>query len=86
MLKCNKQFLDGLIDKIWVRYDEKENTHYLKISVIMPLVDGGIKYKTDNKSEGYELIEGTKDTAIGFEHTPRVKENTPYPNYPTLTE
>ena len=55
----------------------------------MPLVDDGIKYKSDNKSDGYELIDGTKDTDLGIKPQKagrKPKLNTPYPNYSTVTE
>ena len=84
-----KEFLDGLIDKIMVHFDEKTNEHHLKISFIMPLVDDGVKYKSKNKKDGYDLIDGSKDTAIGIKPQKagrKSKLNTPYPNYSTVTD
>ena len=52
----------------------------------MPLIDDGIRYKTEDKSTGYELIDGEKDTVIGITPTPRGKKTTPQPNYSTVTE
>ena len=37
---------------------ENTNEHHLKISFIMSLVDDGIRYKSDNKKDGYELVDG----------------------------
>lgn len=55
----------------------------------MSLVDDGIRYKSDNKKDGYELVDGTKDTGIGIKPQKvgvKPKSNTPYPNYSTVTE
>ena len=52
----------------------------------MPLIDGGIRYKTENKSTGYELVDGQKDTVIGITPKPRGKKTTSQPNYSTVTE
>ena len=68
-----------------VHFDENTNEHYLKISFIMPLVDDGIKYKSKNKKDGYDLVDGSKDTAIGIKPTPRGQKSTPLPNYSTVT-
>ena len=32
----------------------------------MSLVDDGIRYKLDNKKDGYELVDGKKYTGIGI--------------------
>lgn len=81
-----KQFLDGIIDKIRVHYDEKTNHHHLKISFIMPLIDDGIKYKSKNKKDGYDLIDGQNHTQIGIKPTPRGKKSTHLLNYSTVTD
>ena len=54
----------------------------------MPLVDDGIKYKSKDKSKGYELIDGKKYTGIGFNppSAGRSKKNTPLLNYSTVTD
>ena len=38
------------------------------------------------KEDGYDLIDGSKDTAIGIKPTPRGQKSTPSPNYSTVTE
>jgi len=84
-----KEFLDGIIDKILVRYDEKTNHHHLKISFIMPLVDDGIKYKSKDTKGGYDLIDGqnSTDISISKEKTWGIeKKLTPQPNYSTVTD
>jgi len=52
----------------------------------MPLVDDGIKYKTDDKSSGYDLVDGETDTVIGITPTPRGKKSTHLLNYSTVIE
>ena len=83
-----KVFLDGIIEKILVKYDKELNEHHLKISFVMPLIDDGIKYRTKDKSDGYELVDGETDTVIGW--TPqtggRKGKNTPQQNYSTVTD
>ncbi len=81
-------FLDGIIDKILVRYDRELNEHHLKISFVMPLIDDGIKYRSDDKSDGYDLVDGETDTVIGFQPQKggRKGKNTPLLNYSTVTD
>ena len=81
-----KVFLEGIIEHILVRYDKETNEHHLKISFVMPLIDDGIRYKTEEKSTGYELVDGQKDTVIGITPTPRGKKTTPQQNYSTVTD
>jgi hypothetical protein len=85
--KERKVFLDGIIEKILVRYDKKLNEHHLKISFVMPLIDDGTKYKTKDKSDGYELVDGETDTVIGFQPPKdgRKGKNTPKQDYSTVT-
>ena len=71
---------------IRVQYDEKTNHHYLKISFIMPLIDDVIKYKSKNKKDGYDLIDGQNHTQIGIKPTPRGKKSTHLLNYSTVTD
>ena len=55
----------------------------------MPLVDDGIKYKSKNKKDGYDLIDGSKDTAIGIKPQKagrKSKLNTHLLNYSTVTD
>ena len=53
---------------------------------IFILRDDEIKYKSKNKKDGYDLIDGSKDTAIGIKPTPRGKKTTHLPNYSTVTD
>ena len=49
----------------------------------MPLVDDGIKYKSKNKKDGYDLIDGQNSTALKIfkERTWEIsKKLTPQPN------
>ncbi len=55
----------------------------------MLFVDDGIIYKSDNKLDCYELINGTKETDVGIKPQKagrKPKLNTPYPNYSTVTD
>ena len=45
----------------------------------------GINHKSKNKSDGYDLIDGSKDTAIGIKPTPKGQKSTPSPNYSTVS-
>ena len=84
-----KEFLDGIIDKILVRFDQETKHHHLKISFIMPLVDDGIKYKSQNIKDGYDLIDGKNDTGIAIQPPTagrKSKLNTPSQNYSTVTD
>jgi hypothetical protein len=47
----------------------------------MPLIGDGIKYKTNAKSIGYDLVVGGTATVIGITPTPRVKKSTQQQNY-----
>ena len=66
--------------------NENTNEHHLKISFIISLVDDGIRYKSDNKKDGYDLVDGKKYTGIGIKPTPRGKKSTPSQNYSTVTD
>jgi len=60
----------------------------MQISFIMSLVDDGIRYKSDNKKDGYELVDGKKYTGIGIKPQKvgiKPKSNTHLPNYSTDT-
>ena len=81
-----KNFLEGIIDKILVGFDKISKEHHLKISFVMPLVDDGIQYHSDNKSGEYDLIDGQTETEFGIKPTPRGKKTTPLENYSTVTD
>lgn len=36
----------------------------------MPLIDDGVEYKSDNKSDGYHLVDGVTGTIIAIKPTP----------------
>ena len=49
--------------------------------------DDGIKYKSKNNKDRYDLIDGSKDTAIGIKPKKvgrKSKLNTPSQNYSTV--
>jgi len=53
----------------------------------MSLVDDGIRYKSDNKKDGYELVDGNKYTGIGIKPQKvglKSKSNTHLLNYSTV--
>ena len=55
----------------------------------MSLVDDGIRYKLDNKKDGYELVDGKKYTGIGIKPQKvgvKPKSITPQQNYSTVIE
>ena len=54
----------------------------------MSLIDDGIKYKSDNKSDVYELVDGETDAIIGFQpqRDERNEKNTQQQNYSIVTE
>ena len=55
----------------------------------MPLVDDGIKYKSKDTKDGYDLIDGQNSTEISIskEKTWGIeKKLTPQPNYSTVTD
>ena len=72
-----KNFLEGIIDKILVGFDKISKEHHLKISFVMPLLDDGIQYHSDNKSGEYDLIDSQTETEFGIKPTPRGKKTTP---------
>ena len=57
--KQNKDYLDGIIERIEVRLNQETKDNHLDIIFILPLVGDGIKYVDKNdKSAGYELVDG----------------------------
>ena len=65
-----KEYLDGIIDRIEVRLDQETKDHHLDIFLRLPLVGDGIEYvDKNNKSAGYELVEGdtTMTTTVSHE-------------------
>lgn len=64
-----KEYLDGIIDGIEVRLDQKTKDHHLDIVFRLPLVGDGIEYvDMNNKSAGHELVEGVTTTTATVSH------------------
>lgn len=64
-----KEYLDGIIDRIEVRLDQETKDHHLDIIFRLPLVGDGIEYvDKNNKSAGYELVEGDTTTTTTVIH------------------
>lgn len=60
-----KEYLEGILDRIEVRLDKETNDHELEIIFQMGLVGDGIEYvDADDKSAGYDLVEGATDASI----------------------
>jgi len=64
-----KEYLDGIIDRIEVRLDQETKDHHLDIIFRLPLVGDGIEYvDKNNKSAGYELVDGDTTTTTTVSH------------------
>ena len=64
-----KEYLDGIIDRIEVRLDQETKDHHLDIIFRLPLVGDGIEYvDKNNKSAGYELVDGDMTTTTTVSH------------------
>ena len=64
-----KEYLDGIIDRTEVRLDQETKDHHLDIVFRLPLVGDGIEYvDKDNKSAGYELVDGDTTTTTTVSH------------------
>ena len=50
------------------------------------LRDDGIKYKSKNKKDSYDLIDDSKDNTIRIKPTPRGQKSTPLMNYSTVKD
>ena len=60
-----KEYLEGILDRIEVRLDKETNDHELEIIFQIGLVGDGIEYvDADDKSAGYDLVEGATDASI----------------------
>jgi DNA invertase Pin-like site-specific DNA recombinase len=72
-----QEYLEGLLDRIEVRLDNKTNDHTLKVFFRMGLVGDGIEYVDPNrKGAGYKVIEGKKNTSVVISHeeTKRIQQ------------
>lgn len=59
--------MEGLVEKIDVRYLRDENAHEILIHFRLPIVDDGIAWKDEKKkSKGYQLVSGKKKPAADF--------------------
>lgn len=64
-----KEYLDGIIDRIEVRLDQETKDHHLDIIFRLPLVGDGVEYvDKNNKSAGYELVDGDTTTTTTVSH------------------
>jgi DNA invertase Pin-like site-specific DNA recombinase len=64
-----KEYLEGILDRIEVRLDKETNDHELEIIFQMGLVGDGIEYvDADDKSAGYDLVEGATDASIVIQY------------------
>ena len=64
-----KEYLDGIIHRIEVRLDQETKDHHLDIIFRLPLVGDGIEYlDKNNKSAGYELVDGDTTTTTTVSH------------------
>ena len=60
-----REYLDGLLERIEVCLDKQTLNHDLKVFFRVGLVDDRVKYSSsNNKSDGYEVIEGKKDKTL----------------------
>ena len=65
-----KEYLEGIVDRIDVRLDKLTNDHHLDVVFRLRLVDDGIQYLDENnKSAGYEIIQGKNIQPITVEHS-----------------
>ena len=65
-----KEYLEGIVDRIDVRLDKETNDHHLDVVFRLRLVDDGIQYLDENnKSAGYEIIQGKNIQPITVEHS-----------------
>lgn len=65
-----KEYLDGIIDRLEARLDQETKDHHLDIIFRLPLAGDGIEYvDKNNKSAGYELVDGdtTMNTTVSHE-------------------
>jgi len=54
-----KEYIEGLVERIEVRYDRDSNDHELAVQFRMPIVGDSIRYKDRRKKKlGYDLLSG----------------------------
>ena len=60
-----REYLDGLLERIDVCLNKQTLNHDLKVFFHVGLVDDRVEYNSsNNKSEGYEVLEGKKDKIL----------------------
>ena len=60
-----REYLDGLLERIDVCLNKQTLNHDLKVFFRVGLVDDRVEYNSsNNKSEGYEVLEGKKDKIL----------------------
>jgi DNA invertase Pin-like site-specific DNA recombinase len=65
--KSKRDYLEGMIDRIEVRYDEKSNGHELIIKFRRPIVDDSIQFiDVSNKKKGYRVIDGSSVKSVAY--------------------
>tara|TARA_R100001079_G_C4450634_1_gene153545 strand:+ start:418 stop:2190 length:1773 start_codon:yes stop_codon:yes gene_type:complete len=62
-----REIIENYVDKIYVDYNEKKKEHSLDIHLKMKLFNDKLEYKNiENKSEGYDIIDGDFNKVIQF--------------------
>ena len=60
-----KEYLEGIVQKIVVTLDQETKDHHLDVIFRLPLVGDGISYYDENnKSSGYQIVDGQKNTEV----------------------
>lgn len=60
-----KTYIEGLIERIDVKYHAESREHELLIHFRLPIVGDGIEWRDpENKSRGYELLEGSHEATL----------------------
>ena len=60
-VKVRLEFLSEVVESIYVRtLDKKTNLVELDIRFKLPYIGDALNYKSANKSDGYQIVEGSK--------------------------
>ncbi len=90
--EMRKEYLSGLLERVDVDLDHQTNSHIISLHFKLGLVGDGIKYLNQgNRSQGYDLVEGAKETVFEVPFTEnrgrkKKKRNTPVENHSTVTD
>ena len=69
--------MQGLLDRVEVRLDNKTNDHTLKVFFRMGLVGDGIEYdEPKRKGGGYKVVEGSKNASVVISKPPKNSKKT----------